>query len=144
MCPVGDELSTNDSPPASAAFGPDVARVKVLLVDDHPEQLLVLETILAELGQELVRAQSGREALRQCLNHDFALILMDVNMPGMDGFEAASLIRSRPRSRQTPIIFVTPTTKQRRMSRMATRSVRWITSTPRCCPRCSWPRPRSS
>jgi signal transduction histidine kinase len=107
MCPVGDELSTNDSPPASAAFGPDVARVKVLLVDDHPEQLLVLETILAELGQELVRAQSGREALRQCLNHDFALILMDVNMPGMDGFEAASLIRSRPRSRQTPIIFVT-------------------------------------
>ncbi|QDT55823.1 Autoinducer 2 sensor kinase/phosphatase LuxQ [Caulifigura coniformis] len=104
---MGDTVSAIDdaTPPRPAA--PIAPRVKLLLVDDHPDQLLVLETLLAELGQELIRANSGREALRQCLQHDFALILMDVNMPGMDGFETASLIRSRPKSRQTPIIFVT-------------------------------------
>ncbi len=104
---MGDALSVNPPPPSPAERGSANPRVKLLLVDDHPEQLLVLESILSDLGQELVRANSGREALRQCLHHDFALILMDVNMPGMDGFEAASLIRSRPRSKQIPIIFVT-------------------------------------
>ncbi len=99
--------AASDRPASSGAIRASDGRVKLLLVDDQPEQLLVLETILSDLGQDLIRASSGREALRQCLAHDFALILMDVNMPGMDGFEAASLIRSRPRSKQIPIIFVT-------------------------------------
>jgi signal transduction histidine kinase len=81
--------------------------VNILLVDDRPEQLLVLETILSGLGQNLIRAGSGRDALRFLLNHDCALILLDVNMPDIDGFETAALIRQRPRTRQTPIIFVT-------------------------------------
>jgi len=104
---VGDTVSARDDAAPPSPADPAPPRVKLLLVDDHPDQLLVLETLLSDLGQELVQASSGREALRQCLQHDFALILMDVNMPGMDGFETASLIRSRPRSRQTPIIFVT-------------------------------------
>src|SRR5262249_10834234 len=82
-------------------------RVNILLVDDRSEQLLVLETVLAGLGQNLVRANSGREALRYLLSNDCALILLDVNMPDLDGFETAALIRHRPRTRQTPIILVT-------------------------------------
>jgi serine phosphatase RsbU (regulator of sigma subunit) len=81
--------------------------VNVLLVDDQPRNLASLEAVLGDLGQNLVRANSGPEALRQLLQRDFAAILMDVHMPGMDGLEAASLIRQRPRSRHTPIIFVT-------------------------------------
>jgi PAS domain S-box-containing protein len=81
--------------------------VNVLLVDDHPENLVALEAILGELGQNLVRANSGEEALRCLLHQDFAVILLDVQMPGMDGFETANLIRQRPRSRNTPIIFLT-------------------------------------
>ncbi|NJO77815.1 MAG: response regulator [Cyanobacteria bacterium RM1_2_2] len=81
--------------------------VNVLLVDDHPENLIALEAILGGLGQNLVRAHSGEEALRCLLDQDFAVILLDVQMPGMDGFETASLIRQRQRSRSTPIIFVT-------------------------------------
>jgi two-component sensor histidine kinase/ActR/RegA family two-component response regulator len=80
---------------------------RVLLVDDHPENLLALESLLDGLDVELVRANSGTEALKSLLNDDFALILLDVQMPGMDGFETATLIRSRQRSRYTPIIFVT-------------------------------------
>ncbi len=81
--------------------------VKILLVDDRPANLLALETILEDLGQELVKATSGKDALRQLLSDDFALILLDVKMPGMDGFETAALIRERERSRHTPILFVT-------------------------------------
>jgi serine phosphatase RsbU (regulator of sigma subunit) len=81
--------------------------VSILLVDDQPQNLLVLETLLEDLGQNLVRARSGPEALRQLLQRDFAVIVMDVNMPGMDGLEVASLIRARERTRHTPIIFVT-------------------------------------
>ena len=81
--------------------------VKLLLVDDHPENLLALEAILEAPGQELVLAGSGSEALRQLLQHDFAAIILDVMMPEMDGFETAALIRQRERSRYTPIIFLT-------------------------------------
>jgi PAS domain S-box-containing protein len=79
----------------------------VLLVDDHPSNLLALEAILEPLGQRLVKATSGREALRHLLTDDFAVVLLDVQMPDMDGFETARFIRQRQRSRYTPIIFLT-------------------------------------
>ncbi|HSU26404.1 MAG TPA: response regulator, partial [Pyrinomonadaceae bacterium] len=81
-------------------------RANVLLVDDKPENLLALETVLADLGQNLVRANSAREALRFLLLEDVALILLDVQMPGVNGFELAELIRERPRTQHTPIIFI--------------------------------------
>src|SRR5262245_2437959 len=81
---------------------------KILVVDDLPEKLLVYQTILGELGQALVTARSGEEALREVLRHDFAVILLDVQMPGgMSGLETAALIRKRKRSAHTPIIFLT-------------------------------------
>ena len=90
--------------------------IKVLLVDDRPENLLAYQTILDELKVELVTAQSGDEALKQILAHDFAVVLLDVNMPGIDGFETANLIRSRKRSAHTPIIFVTAFADEMRTS----------------------------
>lgn len=81
--------------------------VSILLVDDHPENLLTLEAALGDLGQHLVRASSGREALRAVLRDDFAVILLDVHLPEMDGFETAALIRSREQTQHTPIIFIT-------------------------------------
>ncbi|MEA2736678.1 MAG: hypothetical protein QOE14_3129, partial [Humisphaera sp.] len=85
----------------------DVGKVNILIVDDKPDKLLALEAVLEELGQNIVRAYSGREALRCLLNDDFAVILLDVNMPGMDGFETAQLIRQRKSTEHVPIIFVT-------------------------------------
>src|ERR1700758_2886812 len=82
-------------------------RTKILLVDDTPENLVSIEAALSGLGEDLVLANSGKEALRHLLSEDFAAILLDVRMPDMDGFETAELIRSRPRSRQTPILFLT-------------------------------------
>ena len=82
-------------------------RVNILLVDDQPNNLLALESILAEMGENLVNADSGRAALKHLLQMDFAVILLDVQMPDLDGFETASLIRQRDRSRDTPIIFLT-------------------------------------
>jgi signal transduction histidine kinase len=81
--------------------------VNILVVDDLPEKLLVYQTILERLGQNLVTARSGREALRYLLEREFAVILLDVNMPEMDGFETAAMIRSRRQTAHTPIIFVT-------------------------------------
>jgi signal transduction histidine kinase len=81
--------------------------VDILLVDDHEENLLALEAILSDPEYNLVRAISGRAALKEVLNRDFALILLDVAMPDLDGYETAELIRGRERSRQTPIIFLT-------------------------------------
>ncbi len=82
-------------------------RVNILLVDDQPNNLLALESILGEMGENLVRAESGRAALRALLDMEFAVILLDVQMPDLDGFETASLIRQRNKSRDTPIIFLT-------------------------------------
>src|SRR5580704_15660888 len=86
---------------------PSSERVKILLVDDTPENLISLEAALDTLNQELVLANSGMEALRHLLHDDFAAILLDVKMPDMDGFQTAELIRSRKRSRHTPILFLT-------------------------------------
>ena len=82
-------------------------KVNVLLVDDQPARLLTYETILSELGQNLVRAGSGLEALEKLMKDEFAVVLLDVSMPDMDGFEAATLIHQHPRFERTPIIFVT-------------------------------------
>ncbi|NUQ76734.1 MAG: response regulator [Polyangiaceae bacterium] len=86
-------------------------KVDILLVDDNPSNLLALEAMLEELGQNLVKATSGPEALKCLLDQDFALILMDIQMPGMDGIETAELIRQRERSRHIPILFATAYTR---------------------------------
>ncbi len=80
--------------------------VDILLVDDNPTKVMALQSALAPLGQRLVLARSGREALKHLLEQDFATVILDVHMPDMDGFETAQLIRSRARSAHTPIIFV--------------------------------------
>jgi signal transduction histidine kinase len=80
---------------------------EILVVDDNPANLLAIEAALGDLALGMTRAQSGTEALRMLLERDFALILLDVNMPSLDGYETARLIRERRRSRHTPIIFVT-------------------------------------
>ncbi len=92
----GSEVVEADAPPA-----------RILLVDDHPPNLVALDGILDPLGQELVHAHSGEEALRHLLNSEFALILMDVQMPGIDGIQTAKLIKQRQRNRHIPIIFLT-------------------------------------
>ena len=86
-------------------------QAKVLLVDDRPENLLAMETVLADLGQDLICAGSGSEALRYLLREDVALILLDVQMPGLNGFELAELIRERQRTQRTPIIFISATSR---------------------------------
>jgi len=82
-------------------------KTSILIVDDLPEKLLVFETILEELGQNLVLVRSGSEALKEILHREFAVILLDVNMPDIDGLETAKLIRQYKRSQHTPIIFIT-------------------------------------
>ena len=87
-------------------------RVNLLLVDDRPENLLALQAILEPLGQTLVSAHSGDEALKCVLQHDFACILLDVQMPAMNGFDVAQIIKSRERSRYIPIIFLSAINKE--------------------------------
>src|SRR5919204_4758341 len=82
-------------------------KANILVVDDLPEKLLVFSSILEELGENLVMVRSGNEALREVLHREFAVILLDVNMPDIDGFETAALIRKYKRSAHTPIIFIT-------------------------------------
>src|SRR5215212_10775333 len=82
-------------------------KVNILLVDDRADKLLALQAVLRALNQNVVVARSGKEALRLLLQMEFAVILLDVSMPGMDGFETAALIRQRPATEHTPIIFVT-------------------------------------
>jgi signal transduction histidine kinase/DNA-binding response OmpR family regulator len=107
--PVNESMPSPDA----AARGPSAVvsdhdeRVNILIVDDLPEKLLVFATVLEELGQNLVFVKSGREALREVLQREFAVILLDVNMPEIDGFETAALLRQYKRSADTPIIFIT-------------------------------------
>src|SRR6266852_9929852 len=82
-------------------------QINILLVDDQPANLLALESILGDMGLNMVKAGSGREALRALLDEEFAVILLDVQMPDLDGFETASLVRERDKSHHTPIIFLT-------------------------------------
>jgi len=99
------------APPAADALDDDLDRASekcnILIVDDLPEKLLVFGTVLEDLGQNLVFVNSGSEALREVLHREFAVILLDVNMPDIDGFETAALIRKYKRSAHTPIIFIT-------------------------------------
>src|SRR5579862_8226894 len=92
-------------PTTTSGEGPQ--RANILVVDDRPDKLVVFRELLEDLGQNVYSASSGDEALRQVLERDFALILLDVNMPGLDGLETAALIRSRRKSAHTPIILVT-------------------------------------
>ena len=92
------------SPPIAAS---DLDATSILLVDDQPSNLIALAAVLEPLGHRLVSAASGQEALKQIVNHDFAVILMDVQMPGLDGFETAAFIKTHIRARNIPIIFVT-------------------------------------
>ena len=101
-----------DSPSVAAAAAVSEAqspapRASILLVDDQPARLLSYEAILYGLGVQCVRALSGAQALERLLEQEFAAILLDVNMPEMDGFEVARLVREHPRMERTPIIFVT-------------------------------------
>src|SRR3979490_273251 len=81
-------------------------KVNILMVDDQPAKLLTYEVMLAELGENLIKVSSGREALEHLLKMDIAVVLMDVSMPEMDGFELADLIRQHPRFQRTAIIFI--------------------------------------
>jgi two-component system, LuxR family, sensor kinase FixL len=97
VSPVRDSLSF---------AAPDDQPVNILLVDDRPDKLTALEVVIASPGRNIVKAQSGKDALRNLLRQDFAVILLDVNMPGLDGFETAALLRQRKASEHTPIIFL--------------------------------------
>src|ERR1700728_2891604 len=92
-------------------------RARVLIVDDLPEKLLAHCAVLETLDADLITAQSGEEALKRVLQEDFAVILLDVNMPDIDGLETATLIRRYKRSRHTPIIFVTAYADEMQTSR---------------------------
>ncbi|HUG90380.1 MAG TPA: response regulator [Planctomycetaceae bacterium] len=100
-------MNRNDANGHSGASAAERPRTNILVVDDVPDRLVAMQVILEELGQNVVCATSGREALRRLLSDEFAVILLDVNMPELDGFETAALIRQRKRSEHTPIIFVT-------------------------------------
>src|SRR6185437_12266905 len=102
-----NRLPRERPPPMRLGDADNAATAPILVVDDDPRNLYAMERILGERGHDVATARSGEDVLRQLLDHDFALILMDVQMPGLDGYEIAELIRSRPRCRHVPIIFVT-------------------------------------
>ncbi|MGZ8392209.1 MAG: sensor histidine kinase [Gemmatimonadales bacterium] len=110
----GDAVESSEQtapPPRRPADDQNADKVNILLVDDQPANLIALEAVLHGLGQNLIKAESGREALKWLLTHEFAVILLDVKMPEMDGFETATLIRERDKSRHTPILFLTAADK---------------------------------
>jgi signal transduction histidine kinase len=114
---VAASLTTNPASEAVVGFAPDgvpvdgasasSTPVNILLVDDQPGRLLTYRAILEPLGEHMVDCSSGAEALKRLMDDEYAVILLDVNMPGMDGFETANLIHQHPRFERTPIIFVT-------------------------------------
>ena len=107
MIPLSHNTSERLTSTLSGAGVPaEEDKASILVVDDRPDKLLAFQTILEELGQNLIVAQSGEEALKRVLEHDFAVILLDVNMPGMDGLETAAYIRKRQKTAHTPIIFI--------------------------------------
>src|SRR5688500_19401865 len=101
--PRRGEQTESPKRPAKSGYG----EVSILIVDDTPENLIAMEAVLGDLGPRLVKVTSGQEALRMLLKEEFAVILLDVNMPGMNGFETAALIRQRKQTEHVPIIFVT-------------------------------------
>ena len=112
-------MSAVEEPGGGTVPGPTAVRdrVDILIIDDTAAQRMAIETVLAELAENVVGVESGREALRYLLDHDVAVILLDVNMPEMDGFETAALIRQRPRTRSVPIIFITADTDEMHAAR---------------------------
>ena len=100
-------MAANESEPVTIKKSSESTRFNILLVDDRPENLMAFETVLAPLEQNVISVRSGNDALRELLTKKFAVVLLDVRMPGMDGYETASLIRQRQASQYTPIIFVT-------------------------------------
>src|SRR2546423_5210704 len=106
-CPLAVAAARRAVPREVTEMSPEPPTARVLLVDDKPQNLMALEAILSNRRLDVVKAGSGEEALRCLLTNDFAVILLDVRMPVMDGLQTAGLIRGRERSRDTPIIFVT-------------------------------------
>ena len=102
---MSQTVPSDDSPLPSRQ--PGAPKAKVLIVDDDERTTMAVWSALEQLGQTLVVANSGEEALQQLLNDDFAVILLDVNMPDMDGYEVASYVRARKRTRHIPIVFLT-------------------------------------
>ena len=96
-------ISSLDDQPASVDADP----VNILIVDDEPKNLMVLETVLDDPGYRLIRANSGDQALLALMAHEFAVLVLDVRMPGMTGFELAQLIKDRKKTARVPIIFLT-------------------------------------
>src|ERR1700712_5580742 len=109
--PASPEKRVGTSAPSELLLGARAAPARVLVVDDDENNLLAIRTVLEDLA-EVVTAPSGEEALRQLLRHEFAVILLDVYMPGMDGYEAAGIIRSREQSRRIPIVFLSAVNKE--------------------------------
>jgi len=101
-----DPMPRPSTDPPSGVIGA-TSGARILVVDDHPANLVALVAVLEPLGHEIIRCGSGEDALRELLTREFALILLDVQMPGMDGFKTAQLIKSRPKCRDVPIIFIT-------------------------------------
>jgi hypothetical protein len=109
---VQDDLTHDRPTHDDGANTPPLGKAGVLMVDDRPDNLLALEAILQPLELRLVRAASGEEALKRLLNDEFAVILLDVQMPGMDGFETATHIKQRERTKDIPIIFLTAISRE--------------------------------
>jgi CheY-like chemotaxis protein len=86
--------------------------VNILIVDDHPANLVALEAVLEPLGERLVKATSGEQALKALLQQEFACIILDVRMPGLDGLQTAKLIKQREHTRQVPVLFLTAFDKE--------------------------------
>src|SRR5215475_8665310 len=103
---IGTEVANNTTSRAADPGMHGQDRVNILMVDDQPGKLLSYEAILAELGENLVKATSAKEALEKLLKMDVAVVLMDVSMPEIDGFELAEIIRQHPRFQKTAIIFI--------------------------------------